>query len=198
MRGGPRVLPGRYTVRLIVGEESREHTLEILPDPRLKLTDEQIAAAGAYSEQVYDAIDRVHTAVNTIRKVRAQIGATMKRAKEAGVAGKLKDEAKALRKELKDIEDALIQSKSKSPQDPLNFPVRLNDKLTMLLNLTNRDPRPTESEREVLANLEERVKKQLDALEAVLSKQIPAFNEAAAKAPVPAVVLPPDKPSSDK
>ena len=86
-------------------------------------------------------------------------------------------------------EDALIQSKSKSEQDPLNFPVRLNDKLAMLMNLGHRDPRPTQGQVQVLASLQERVRAQLDALQAIRTEQVPAFNRAVKAAEVPAVIL---------
>jgi len=189
VRSGPRVLPGTYTVRLTVGEEAAERPLVILRDPRLGMTDEQLAAAAAFADDVYGTLDRVHTAVNTIRDVRAQVAATKKRARKAGLAQAIREPASAITKALKDIEDALIQSKSKSPQDPLNYPVRLNDKLAMLMNLGNRDPRPTQGQRDVLASLKKRVEAQLTALDEVLETRVPAFNAAVAEANVPAVVL---------
>ena len=127
--------------------------------------------------------------MNKIRDVRKQLTATMKRARSAKVADALKETAAPLRKALKEIEEALIQTRSKSPQDPLNYPVKLNDKLKSLLMQTGRNPRPTQGALDLLASLKERVKTQLDALDAVLTKQVPAFNAAAAKAPVPAVVI---------
>ena len=73
----------------------------------------------------------------------------------------------------------------------LNFPVRLNDKLTMLLNQAGgSDPRPTEAMKAVLKHLQAQVAKQLDVLKTVQVDLVPAFNKAAAEAPVPALVLP--------
>ncbi len=188
LRNGPMVLPGTYTVTLKIGEGSSvKGTLEVRRDPRLEISDEDIAASSAYIDDVYETLDRVHKAINTIRDVRRQIGATMRRARNAQAAKKLKPSADELKKALQAIEDALIQTKSKSPQDPLNYPVKLNDKLTMLLGQTHRDLRPTDSAKAVLASLKERVKVQLDELDAVLAKMVTAFNEAAKG--VPAVVV---------
>ena len=190
VRRGPKVLPGMYTVRLTVGDRTLEQPLELRGDPRLGRTDLELMAAAAYVDGVYRMLDRVHEAVNTIRAVRGQVKATQKRAKQAGVAAALKGTAKPLLEALKQIEEALIQTRSKSPQDPLNYPVKLNDKLAALLGQTNRDPYPTDSAKAVFASLSERVERQLAGLASVLTKEVPAFNAAAAKAPVPAVVLP--------
>ena len=91
------------------------------------------------------------------------------------------------------VESEIYQVKNRSGQDPLNYPVRLNDKLAMLMNLGNRDPRPTQGQRDVLASLKGRVIVQLDALTDLLKKAVPAFNDALAKAKVPAVVVESDE-----
>ncbi len=189
LSSGPRVLPGTYTVRLTVGDTKIEKPLEIRRDPRLAITDAELAEAAAHTDDVYATLDRVHKAVNKIRDTRAQVNAAKDRARKAGLLKAIRKQAAAVEKPLRTIEDALIQSKSKSAQDPLNFPVRLNDKVAMLLNMGNRDPRPTQGRRDVLASLKERIEVQLGALEKVWAELVPAFNEAVAAAKVPAVVL---------
>jgi PTS system nitrogen regulatory IIA component len=128
-----------------------------------------------------------------LEDVRTQVTVARQRARRAGLAEDLGASAAALIKALTTIEDALIQSKSKSEQDPLNYPVRLNDKLAMLLNQGNHDPRPTQGQRDVFESLKERVQAQLDALQAILRTEVPAFNKAVADARVPAVILDQDR-----
>lgn len=193
LRAGPRVLPGTYRVVLQLGDAKAEKTLVVRRDPRLAISDEDLADAAAHADDVYDTLDRVHKAVNTIRGLRAQVRGTKQRARKAGLWKKIRAQAEAIEKPIRAIEDALIQSKSKSPQDPLNYPVRLNDKLTMLLGQNDGDPRPTQGQRDVLASLKERVQVQLDALDKVLGEQVPAFNKAVAEASVPAIVLEKDE-----
>lgn len=115
----------------------------------------------------------------------------MRRARRAELAGALEPHAAALLEPLQAVEDALIQWRNKAPQDPLNYPPRLSDKLTLLLNLTNGDPRPTQGMRDVLAYLlDERLAAQQAALEAIEARLLPAFNQAVLEAKLPAVVDP--------
>ena len=69
-----------------------------------------------------------------------------------------------------EIEEAIYQTKNKSGQDPLNYPIRLNDKLSgVLSNVSSGDYRPTKQSYEVFAMLS----KQLDVQLAKLNKLIP-------------------------
>ena len=189
--GGPPLPPGDYTVRLRLGDQGWDQPLTIVPDPRWSpISPKDQASANEYVDAVYDALDRVHRGVNEVRDLRTQVRATMKQAQRAGVAKKLKTPADALLKALKAVEDAFIQSKSKAPQDPLNFPVRLNDKLAQLLNRTGRFPLPTQAMRKVLAHHQGQLDAHAQTLTKIRATLVPAFNEAAANAPVPALVLP--------
>ncbi|MDJ0974378.1 MAG: glycosyl hydrolase [Planctomycetota bacterium] len=187
---GPRVLPGRYVVRLVIDGKTWSKPLEVQTDPRRPLSEADRTAAGAYVDAVYATLDGVHRSVNKIRDVRRQLVATMRRARKAGKAKALEPAAKPLRESLREIEDALIQWRNKAPQDPLNFPPRLNDKLTMLLNLTNRDPRPTQGMRNVLAHLKAQAEQWEVELALALGELVPAFNAAVEEAKLPAVVVP--------
>jgi len=190
LRNGPRVLPGAYAVRLLVDGRSWVQPLTVRGDPRLAVTQVELDDAAAYIDAVYKTLDGVHRSVNRIRDIRRQVQATVRRAKKAKAAKQLQPHAKQLLEAMQEIEDALIQSKNKAPQDPLNFPTRLNDKLTMLLNLTNRDPRPTQGMRDVLAHLETQAQQWQVELALVEGELVPAFNQAVADAKLPAVVVP--------
>ena len=72
-RGG-RVPPGRYTLRLSLGEETREVPLDVLRDPRhVEVSDADLRARWELMVRVRDAFHRCHDAVRTIRSVRDQL-----------------------------------------------------------------------------------------------------------------------------
>ena len=196
--GGPRVLPGTYVVTLTVGDESHSEKLIVRPDPRWgAIPAAGYEASATFTDDVYATLDAVHRAVNELRDLRKQVQATMKQARRAGVAKKVRRTAKKLTDALDAVEEALIQRRSKAPQDPLNYPVRLNDKLTALLNQTNGHPVPTAGMQAVRKHLNARVHVQLQALKKAVDELVPVFNKAAAEAPVPALVLDPKKPTED-
>jgi len=186
---GPRVVPGSYTVELEAGDIVRTAQFELLPDPRYDTTAQDYAAQFGLLMEIHDSLSGAHEAVNNIRTVRAQIKTAMDRAGDAGSAADLKEDAKALREALKEIEETIIQTKSKSQQDPLNFPIRLNDKIGALAYTVDGDHPPTVQAREVFAYLDGKLQEQLDRLETVMADLVPAFNAKVLELRVPAIVI---------
>jgi hypothetical protein len=105
----------------------------------------------------------------------------------------LPGEAKRIKKALTEIEQTLIQTKSKSPQDPLNYPVMLNDKIAALMLTVESSYPPTEQSRQVLEKLAAIAHEKLDALDTLLEEDVAAFNDLALRLRVPSVVVPRDE-----
>ena len=104
------------------------------------------------------------------------------------------DAAKALDEKMTKVEEALYQTKNRSQQDPLNFPVRLNDKLNALGSSASLgDNRPTAQAVQVRDQLVQAVDAQLSTLAQILSQDLPAFNELAKTEGIPAVILSPSR-----
>ncbi|HET7711430.1 MAG TPA: glycosyl hydrolase, partial [Thermoanaerobaculia bacterium] len=122
---GPRVVPGTYNVRLTVGDQSMAVSAELRGDPRSTASAADLKAQFDFLLGARNKLTEIHQQIERIRDARKQIAEVRKRAKEKSIT----DAAKALDKKMTAIEEALYQTKNKSPQDPLNFPIRLNDKL---------------------------------------------------------------------
>ncbi|MFN2287002.1 MAG: hypothetical protein ABR578_01580, partial [Chromatocurvus sp.] len=76
------------------------------------------------------------------------------------------------------VEETLYQTKNQSRQDPLNFPIRLNDKLASLMRMVSLgDQGPTTQAQAVKAELSSEIEAQLAILDSVWSDQIPGLNE---------------------
>ena len=133
---GPMALPGNYKVTLTMGEISKSQNFTILKNP---VSETSIADAKAQFNFINDInakVTEIHKALKNVKKVRAQVKALKKSIKENEKHAGLLTYADNLLKEMTSIEETLYQTKSKSNQDPLNFPIRLNNKLAHLNSLT--------------------------------------------------------------
>jgi hypothetical protein len=98
--------------------------------------------------------------------------------------------AQAIGDELTAAEEAIYQTKNRSNQDPLNYPIRLNNKIAALAGVVgNADARPTDQALAVFDELSAALQRELDRVDAVLRDRIPAFNAAVAGLNLPAVVV---------
>jgi photosystem II stability/assembly factor-like uncharacterized protein len=190
---GPMAVPGDYQVRLTVGDHVETAPFRVLPDPRSKSTPADLAAQLGFLLEVRDKLDATHDAIRRIRETREQLETMRKRLpgetdeKSKGV----REAAKALAGKLTAVEEALYQTKNRSSQDPLNFPVRLNDKLNALAaSAAQGDYRPTEQAVQVKSQLIAAIDAELSKLDEIWKRDLPAFNEQARTAGVPAVIVP--------
>lgn len=185
---GPRVAPGEYVVALVDGDETvMERRFDLMGHPAVETTPAEYADQETLLREIHATLTAAHAAVNDIRDIRRQVEATMAQAEAAGQADGLKAAADELLASLAEIEEVIIQTRSKSAQDPLNFPIKLNDKIGALAYNVDGDFPPTRQVRTVLEMLSGKLQVQLDALVSVQESDVPAFNELVARTSVPAI-----------
>jgi hypothetical protein len=191
---GPTAVPGEYRARLTVGEWSAEVPFEVVPDPRSTATPEDYRAQSEFVASVRDQLSATHREIRRIREARGQLETLTKRLKESSPqegAPEVREAADALVEKLTGIEETLYQTKNQSAQDPLNFPIRLNDKLANLLGLAGiGDHRPTDQMIEVRDELVAAIDAELAELRTVWEEDLAAVNRLAAGAGVAAIMLP--------
>jgi len=184
---GPRVAPGSYRVELHIGDQTLSQNFKILPHPGVPTTQAQYDEQFELLKAIDTDLSRAHTAVNTVRTARAQINAAMKLAREAGVEDSLKQSAADIQAALSDAEEALIQTRSKARQDPLNFPIKLNDKMGGLAYTVDGDYPVTGAARAVFESLHEQIMLYASEVDRIMHEEIPAFNGLVREAHVPMV-----------
>ncbi|MGZ7032223.1 MAG: VPS10 domain-containing protein, partial [Thermoanaerobaculia bacterium] len=188
---GPRVVPGTYSVRLTVGDQVLTAPVEVKKDPRSSATDADLRAQFDLLKSAHDKLSEIHTQIERIRNVRAQMVDLRKRVGDDAPGKPVVDAAKALDKKMTTIEEALYQTKNRSRQDPLNFPIRLNDKLSSLAeSVATGDFPPTAQAQSVYRELATKIDAQLAALNDIWQKDLPALNQLVQQQQVPAVKLP--------
>jgi hypothetical protein len=102
----------------------------------------------------------------------------------------------ALVRKLTEVEGEIYQYRNQSSQDPLNFPIRLNNKIAALQGVVeSADSRPTEQSSVVFKELSAQLQAQLDKLDALMKTDVPAFNKLLASSKLEPVV---EKPAAGK
>ncbi len=185
---GPRQhMPGVYQVRLDFGDTTHASTLHIVPDPRSTATEADLQDRHRFVQQCRDTIDTAHKAIETIRSLRTQMSAVTARSSGDGKT-QLAQKQKAVEDALLTIEEALYQTKSKSNQDPLNYPIKLTDKLAGVMSAANGALfAPTAAQQAVGAELTAAIDAELAKYEAVRADGVVAFNALARQLEVPYV-----------
>ncbi len=180
---GPLAAPGDYQVRLTVDGKSQTQPFAIKKDPRLDTTPEDYAKQLSLALQVRDKLSAANDAVIRIRNVRRQLDDYAKRDDK-----RVADAAKALAAKLTTIEEDLYQTKNRAAEDPLNYPIKLNNKLAYVMGtVESSDNPPTGQSYMVYEDVATKVNADLKALDGLLGADLTAFNKLVRDENVPAV-----------
>jgi photosystem II stability/assembly factor-like uncharacterized protein len=174
---GPRVVPGKYQIKLTAAGKTSTASVEIAKDPRVSATQADLEKQQELALRIRDRISAGHEAVNQIRSVRSQLDALKKRLAADPNAKPVVDATDALSKKISAVEEKIIQPKSKSGEDPLNYPIQAADQLVALQgSVESADAAPTASSFTVFDELNSRLDAQLAAWRELQSKDLAALN----------------------
>ncbi|MBT8314727.1 MAG: glycoside hydrolase, partial [Maribacter sp.] len=175
---GAKAVPGDYKVHLNVNGSSQSQTFKIVPDPRAEVSVADMQKQFDFITDINTTLDKAHKSIEKIRKVTGQLDAFSKQYKDNEQTKELVEKAKNMKESLGTVEKALYQTKNRSGQDPLNFPIRLNNKLGHLNSLVAIDDfPPTEQDIAVKNELTGQINEQLKAFDEVVSKELQEFND---------------------
>ncbi len=169
--------PGQYFFRIKAGKDSAEGSFSIKPDPNYKCSQEDYDAQFEFLQMVIKKFNDVQKAIKDIRALRSQINDfTGKQGKDC--PKEVKQMADSINKQMTAIEEILYQTKSKSGQDPLNYPIRLNDKLGGVFDAASSgNTAPSKQVKEVYAELARQCDDQLAKLKKIQEDDIVKFNQ---------------------
>src|SRR3989475_2728525 len=131
---GPVAMPGTYKVKLTVGDWSATRDFTMRPDPRVKTTPEEYQRQFDLLMKISGRVSAANDAVRRIREVREQLDGAATRAKglPGDAAKRIAQQVDSIKGRLAAVEEAIYQVKNRSSQDPLNYPIRLNNKIASL------------------------------------------------------------------
>jgi photosystem II stability/assembly factor-like uncharacterized protein len=169
--------PGSYFAKVKVGADSAEVPFTILPDPNYKVSQADYDAQFEFLQQVQGKYNDVQRGVKDIRNVRGQITDFMAR-QGKDMPKDVKQMADSIQKQLTAIEEKLHQTKAKSGQDVLNYPIRLNDKLSGLFDAANSgNMAPSKQARDVYTDLAGQADAELAKLKKLMDNDVKQLNQ---------------------
>lgn len=190
---GPVVLPGIYSVSLKVGETTLTREFEVKQDPRSESTMEDMQAQFSFIQDVNRKVSEAHKAIKQIRDVKKQLDQITPALKSIDGAKPIIEQGDQIRKGMSQIEERLYQTKNRSSQDPLNFPIRLTNKLAYLNTISRGgDYAPTGQAQTVKQEISSAIDHELSLLKRIFEEDLPKFNEAYRKLEMDALNLKPE------
>ena len=188
---GPQAPPGQYSVRLSANGVTKMESFAITRNAAVKsVTDADLIEQFKLARQISEKVSAANEAVLRIRNVKDQVSARISKTTDAGI----KAAGEPLVGKLTAVEGEIYQYRNRSSQDPLNYPIRLNNKLAALQGIVETgDYRPTDQSYAVFKELSDRLDKQFGQLDTLLSVDLPALNKLLARkklAPVTTALAP--------
>jgi len=178
---GPRPIfapPGSYEVRMTVDGATQSHKFRWMKDPRSSASDRDLVEQFQFLQRISERTNEANDAVLSIRAVREGL-------EKANVGSELA--AKLTR-----IEEAIYQTKNRSGQDPLNYPIRLNNKIAALIGVVaTGDFKPTKQSYDVFEDLSKQLEVQLRELDSLIANDLKAANSEIVAKGGTAIVAPP-------
>lgn len=175
---GPLAPPGRYSIRISANGVTQTKSFTLRRNPRtVGVTDADLREQFALASRINDRTNAANQAVIRIRSLRDQV----RDRASSSTNAELRSQADAITTELTRIEEELYQTRNRSGQDPLNFPIKLNNRLAALRrSVETGDSKPTAAAYVVLRELSAELDKRLVALDRVIKVDIARFNGRAA------------------
>ncbi|MEO7456238.1 MAG: glycosyl hydrolase [Gemmatimonadaceae bacterium] len=186
---GPVAPPGTYKVRMLVdGSVVSTETFTLKKDPRTDATQADLLAQFDFLKQVRDRTTAANDAVKTIRWIHSQLDDREKKLTGAALA-EFTPMAAALRAELAVVEGSVYQTKNRSGQDPLNYPIRLNNKIAALAGVAgSAEAAPTRQTTVVYTQLSRQLETELVKMKKAIDSKLPAINTTLRNAKLPEIV----------
>ena len=170
---GPLAPIGTYQVKLKALGKEQNSQFKLEMDPNLKgVSEEDIQKQFDLAIQIRDKVSEANEAVILIRNIKSQTDSL-----KSQVSSSNKRRIDELVKKLEVVEENLYQVRNQSPQDPLNFPIKLNNRLGSLQrSVETGQARPTDAAYVVFEELSKELEGHLSELEKILENDLKKVN----------------------
>ncbi len=175
--GGPKAAPGQYYAILKSGKDSIEKSFIILADPNYKISDAEHGEQFDFLINIRDKFSEVMRAIKNIREIRQQMSDFSSRTGK-GIPKEIKAQIDTINKQMNAVEEALHQTKAKSGQDVLNYPIQLDDKLASIYRAAGAgQAAPSQQSKEAYAEISALIDYQLNMLKRIMTDDVAKLNQ---------------------
>ncbi len=176
--------PGKYTAKVTIDNTVTEQPFTIVADPNYKVSDADLKAQEQFLLKVSTTFSEIMKNLKSIKELRTQINMLQKKTKDTV----FQKQAKEVLANLTAIEEALHQTKAKSGQDVLNFPIRLDDKIAGVFESAAAGYiAPTKQVQEVYQVLKAQVDAEFNKLETLKKTGVKQLNDAVHQLAIPII-----------
>ncbi len=171
---GPVAVPGNYQVRLTAGSHVETRQFAVKIDPRLAgVGEKDLQEQFDLAIKIRDKTTEANKAVILIRAIKKETKDRVEKAKNPAITAA----ADSLTRKLAEVEEEIYQVRNQSNQDPLNFPIKLNNRIGALRrSVETGDARPTNATYVVFKELSSELEVQLAKLKGVVNVDLGALN----------------------
>ena len=173
---GPKAAPGQYFYKIKADKDSVDGSFNIKANPVYNLSQQDYEEQFNFLISVRDKFNDIQKAGKNIRDIRKQINDFVdKQGKD--VPKEIKQQADTINKQMTAVEEALHQTKAKSGQDVLNYPIRLDDKISGLYDFAvSGNVAPAKQVKEAFVELGGQADVQLNKLKKIMEEDLIKFN----------------------
>ncbi len=183
----PKSPPGDYFAKFKSGNDSAEVKFTIVADPNYKVSQQEYEEQFNFLIIARDKFSETIKALNQIKELRSQMTDFSSRLGK-DLPKEVQDQITETGKKITEVEEALHQTKAKSGQDVLNFPIRLDDKLSNVYrNAFAGNGAPTKQVKEAYADIGGKIDVELNKLKAVMSDDVSKLNQLIHKKTLPVI-----------
>ncbi len=170
----PTLPPGAYTARLTAGQHTVTAPLRVVRNPRITdVTDADLEAQYAFTSAIRDKVNEANETVISIRRVKGQLEARLEESDDS----RLHSAGATLEANASQVEANVYQVRNRSGQDPLNFPIKVNNRLANLMSMAEQgDGRPGNQMPEIFQILVDELQGYTDRLREVWDTDLEAVN----------------------
>ena len=165
---GPKVTPGKYNIKMTYNDFVFQEEFEIVKDPRVKISQADYQDQLEFLIDVRDEVSKANQQIIDIRSIKNNMNFILDKTKDNN---ELKEMINKYLDDISVVENNIHMTKNQSRQDPLNFGIRINNRIAFLLADSQRgDYPPTDQSKEFFSQVKEELNIEINNLNALIEK----------------------------
>lgn len=174
---GPKAAPGQYFYKIKADKDSAEGSFVIKANPVYNISQQDYEEQFNFLISIRDKFNEIQKAGKNIRDIRKQINDFVDK-QGKNCPKEIKQQADTINKQMTAVEEALHQTKAKSGQDVLNYPIRLDDKISGLYDFAASGvSAPARQVKDAYAELSAQADVQLNKLKKIMEDDLVKLND---------------------
>jgi len=171
---GPKVVPGKYDVRMTYNDNEITKEFNIVKDPRVNNTPEDYEKQLDFLLKVRDEVTRANQTIIDIRNIKNDLDYLSEKVSDKPQIINL---IKSFNEDLTKVENNIHMTKNQSRQDPLNYGIRINNRIAFLLADSQRgDYPPTKQSLEFFEDVKKELNAEISSFKRILNTYTAEIN----------------------